>query len=91
MLKDESLENDRVGDMLIEGDRAGVTISDGQGEDENVAERPGESLTDGILFFSGINCVPQRLEDMFGQADNQRCLRELSTSRSMFTRVNIQR
>lgn len=47
-MKDDKFENDRLGDILIEGERAGVASSDGEGE----AEEVGEPLVDGIL--SGI-------------------------------------
>jgi len=46
------LEKDRLGDILIEGERAGVASSDGEGEGEGEAERVGEPWPDDI--FSGI-------------------------------------
>ncbi len=50
LLREETLEKDRLVDALIEGERSGVT-SDGEGEAESV----GESLMDGI--FAGISAV----------------------------------
>lgn len=47
-MTEETLEKDRLGEMLSEGERAGVASRDGEGE----AERVGEPFTEGMV--SGI-------------------------------------
>jgi transcription elongation factor len=46
-VKDETLEND-LGDMLIEGERAGIVSKDGEGEAESVGEPMAEGIGSGI-------------------------------------------
>ena len=56
-MNDEQLEKDR-GDMLIEGERAGVASNDGDGEGE--AESVGEPFAEGTK--SGIEEAMLRME-----------------------------
>jgi hypothetical protein len=57
LVKEDTFENDRLGDMLIDGERAGVLACDGQGER---GLRPGGVPTGVILSgFDGVISIPR--------------------------------
>lgn len=69
LVQNEPFENDRIGDILLDGERAGVVSRDDEGE----AERTGEPLIDGISFSISLTIKNVEHLDRDSRGDGRIC------------------